>query len=427
MKDKILHWILDVDEENIVKRTTLWNFITSAINAGYSAILMFLIGRFIGMDEVGIFSLASAYAYQCQTIGAFGVRNVQASDVKKEFSFSDYFNLRVLSSVVMYGMLVYYAFFQGYTYEKMAIVFLFGVFKSVEAIEDLYHGEYHRYNRLDIGSILQAIRFIVSLVVFTLLLITTNDLILSFAISTVLTIIICFVENKPLIKIYVKEKLHFSFPKVKHLLLICLPICISNGISTYIVNLPKYTIDNLSLDSMQTIYGILVLPVVTINMLSVVIYRPVINQLSREYYDYNFKAFYKELLKQAMIIGVLTIIVILGGYIIGLRLLEIIYNTPLMGQMGPFIVMLIGGGVNTLASFLTVVLTIQRSQNYLLISYAITLLFGLVIANPMITQYGMMGTALLYLLLSLCMAIIFIFLVIWSSAKHKKNREEGIE
>ena len=95
--------------------------------------------------------------------------------------------------------------------------------------------------------------------------------------------------------------------------------------------------------------------------------------------------------------------------------------------MGAFIVMLIGGGMNTLAAFLTVVLTIQRSQNLLLIGYIVTGIFGIVIAAPIIETYGMMGTALLYLLLSLCMATIFVFLMYWSSVKHKRNRKDEVK
>lgn len=420
MVTKFNTWLIQVDEDKIIRRTTFWNLITSLINAGYSAILMFMIGRFVGMNDVGIFSLASAYAYQCQTIGAFGVRNVQASDVRKDFSFSDYFYLRILSTIIMLSLLFYYSFLQGYDSNKVLIILIFGIFKGIDAVEDLFHGEYHRYNRLDIGSILQAFRFLLTLILFSVILIITQNLISSLLISTIFSILICIVQNASIIRKFVCEKLLFNGLKFRKLLLVCLPICASNYISTYIVNLPKYTIDVLSYDNMQAIYGVLILPVVTINMLSVVIYRPIINRMSQDYYNKKFKDFFREIGKQLTIIMVLTIIITISGGIIGLRILEIIYNMSLHSNMLPFIIMLLGGGANTIVAFFTVILTIQRCQNLLLGIYVFTALLGIVISKPLIIEFGMIGTALLYLCLSLCMVILSVILIYAGYLRERK-------
>lgn len=421
LNDKIMHWIINVDEERIIRRTTFWNLIASLINAGYSAVLMFLIGRIIGMDGVGVFSIASAYGYQCLMLGAFGVRNIQASDVHNEFSFSDYFYLRLFSGLLMYLLLIYYTFFQGYSFEKIAVILCFGIFKSIEAFEDLYHGEYHRYNRLDIGCIMQATRYIISLILFTACLILTANLVLSFAVSTGMTIIVCIVQNKDVIKHYVSEKRAFHKDKITRLFLICLPLCISTTISMYIVNMPKYAIDAISDDMMQSVYGILILPVVTINLISVVIYRPILNTLSRHYYDGKFQAFLRTIWQQIGIIAILTIIITLGGYFIGLRLLEFIYGTALMQEMPAFLVMLIAGGANTIGSFLVIVLTIQRAQNTMLISYVVTIILGITISNTLVIQYGIMGASLLYLLLSLCSGALFAGLIYFQYKKKKQT------
>lgn len=420
MNEKMISWLITIDENKIRKRSTIWNLISSMINATYSAILMFFIGRIIGMEEVGIFSIASAYAYQCLSIGAFGVRNVQASDVKIEYSFSDYLYLRVFSSIAMYGMLIYYTIVSSVTFEKMAIVFLFGVFKSFEAIEDLYHGEYHRYDRLDIGCILQATRYIISLILFIILIYISENLILSFLISTIFTGILCYLQNKNIIKYFVKEKLSFSFIKVKSLFLICLPICISNAINMYIVNCPKYTIEAVGNSIMQADYSILFLPVMIVNLLSAVIYRPVINTLSKKYYNSQYSDFFTLMVKQLFVILGLTLIIMLGGYLIGLKLLGIIYNVNLLKYMLPFMIMLFSGGINTIAVFLTIILTVQRAQNLLLVSYSIVGGIALFVAKPLVSAYGVLGAGLLYLFLSLCMAVIFGILIWYSYSKKKK-------
>ena len=89
MKEKIIHSLLDVSRDKILKRSFFWNMIASMLNAITSAILLFFITRFCGINEAGVFSIASAIAYQCVSLGNFGTRGVQASDVKEEFSIFD--------------------------------------------------------------------------------------------------------------------------------------------------------------------------------------------------------------------------------------------------------------------------------------------------------------------------------------------------
>ena len=421
MKEQFVKWIIQVDEEKIMKRSTWWNLISSLFNSGYTAILYFFVGWIIGGNAVGLISIASAYAYQCLSLGVFGVRNVQASDVKKDYMFSDYFYLRILSCTLMYAVLLYYTFFQGYSFDKLSVVFVFGLFKSIEAIEDLYHGEYQRYDRLDIGCILQASRYFISLIVFVVLLFISKNLILAFLLSTMLTAVLCYIQNAWIIHEFVNEKKQFVFSKVRKLFFICLPICLGNSVSTYIVNMPKYAIDEIGNDLMQTHYGYLVLPILTINLLSAVIYRPIVNKLSRYYYEGKYRCFFKEMLKQIFIIGTLTLIIVAGGYLVGLRLLGLIYGVDLMQYMPAFIVMLIGGGLNTVSAFLVIVLTIQRAQNELLVAHIITLLIGLPLATVFIQHNGVMGAAILYLLLSLCLVLFFGVFVLYAYARRKRR------
>lgn len=412
--------LIGADESQIIKRSTISNFIASMINASYSAVMLFFITRIVGVEAGGMFSIAMAYAYQCQTLGAFGVRNVHASDTNNEYSFSDYFYLRIFSCVLMYSLILYYAFASNYDLEKALVVFSIGIFKSVEAIEDLYHGEYHRYNRLDIGSILQTIRYVISVIVLLMLLIITHDLVISNIIATIVTIIIFIFQNRPYIKYYIKEKIKFDYSKVKKLFMIVLPICMSGFISAYIVNIPKYTIDNCLTQSIQTYYGILMMPVQVINMLSVVVYRPMINPLSIAYNNNDSKTFLSIITKQILLIVVLTFIAIIGGYIIGLKLLGIIYSVNLNSYMTPFIILIIGGGLNTVAGFFMVVLTVQRSQNQLLVGYVITLIVALVLSTTLVSNLGITGASLLYMISSGIMVIIFSILVIFEKIKNEK-------
>lgn len=417
--------LFNADESTILKRGTFWNLVASILNSLMSAFLMFFITRINGVILAGIFSYASAIAYQCLSLGAFGVRNFHSSDVRKEFSFSDYINHRVISSILMYTLLIYYAFGKGYSLEKAMIIFTFGLFKSIDAIEDVYHGEYQRNGRLDIGAKLQSIRYLLSLVVFVIGLWISHNLIVTCTIAFIASTLIFTIQNRKFITYFVKEKIHINWKRTMSLMILTMPICISNLINMYVVNAPKYAIDRNLSSEFQAYYGYLVMPVFTINLLSTVIYRPYISKMAENWQNDEIKNFNKQLIKQIIIIVVLTILITLFGYLLGLTLIEVLYGVKLHKYMMHFLILLLGGGLNTIAVFLSIVMTIQRDQNKIIIGYIVALFFSVFCSDFLIQKFHIMGASLLYFITSLLLTVIFVLVILIRYYNKIKLFQEG--
>lgn len=411
-------WILNVkSKEAILRRGTFWNLYSSILNSGMTALIIFFITLFGTNASIGYFSLATGIAYQCQAIGNFGMRNIQASDVKKEFTFFDFFNVRIFSSLLMYIALVCYAFQTDYSLEKTMIILTYGVYRSIDALEDLFHGEFQRNDRFDIGVILQSIRFTVSLAVLALVMLLFHNLVLSFICSIIVSLALFLIQNLKLISLFVKDKYHFHISHIKKIFLMCLPICICGFISMYIVNAPKYAIDNYLTNKIQTDYAILILPITIISILSTVIYRPQITYISKAWYNGETNVFKKILIKQIVIIAGLTISVILGGYIIGLSILGWIYGVNLDHYMTEFLLLLFGGGVYALNQLMGIVVTILRKQNYMFLAYIMVFIFILVSSRWLAVQYQMLGIVLIYVLSVSILAIILTMVCIFNYVK----------
>ena len=420
MRKIILKQLNQTDEKIILKQSTFWNMVGSILNAFMTALLMLVVTRFCGVNIAGMFSIASTIAYQCLSIGQFNVRNLQSSDVKKEFSYWDYFNLRIISSIAMYLMLIYYAFFSGYSTEKSLIILSFGLFKSIDSFEDVVHGEYHRYNRLDIGAMLQTIRLIISFAVFILGIMITKNLVFTCSIVTIISCIIFIYTNYDLMHYYIKNKININILKIKKLFFISLPLCISGFIHLYIANAPKYAIDNYLNDTSQTFFGILSVPMFAINLLSTIIYRPLINKISLLWNGKKFDEFKKMVLKQVLVIVGITLFIMLGGYIIGLTLLEVIYGIELKEYMSCFMVLLLGGGFNTIVGYMLVLLTILREQNKITVMYVLVLGITLLISELLVSNYGILGASLLYLQANVTLMILFSIIIFIKYKKTKK-------
>ena len=123
-----------------------------------------------------------------------------------------------------------------------------------------------------------------------------------------------------------------------------------------------------------------------------------------------------------MVILILTVLAIIFGYIIGLTIVEFIFGVKLHKYMLAFILLLLGGGLNSLAGYFAVVLTTARGQNKLFIGYAITFITALVIANPLVKNYGINGGSYLYVILNLITVIAFVIFIIMKYYEDKKRR-----
>ena len=400
------------DERIIVRRGTFWNLVSSILNSAMTAVIMFFITLTSDVSVNGWFSIATAVAYQCQAIGFFGIRNLHVADTKKDYSFSDYTYFNISSSILMIVVLSFLSFGQNYNLEKACLVFVYGIYRGVDIIEALFHDEYQREGRLDLGVILQTIRFTISLIILIVILLVSKNLVIATIAATVVSVILVFIQNKPFIKYFSCRLKKFNKDNLKKLFSICFPIFIAGFINMYLANAPKYAIDGTLSDTLQGVFGILSLPVFTINLLSTVIYKPYISQMAECWYDRKFEKLKAIIFKQVIIICILTLIITLFGYLLGLRLLEIIYGIELMKYMDVFLLLLIGGGLNTLGAFLNFIMVIFREQNKNMIIYIISGVITFLFGSILVSKLNLLGAALIYLFSSgiitcLCCVVLF--------------------
>ena len=399
-------------ETVIVRRGTLWNLISSIINSSMTAIIMFFITMTNDMTSNGWFSLATAIAYQCQAIGFFGIRNLHIADTSQEYSFSDYVYFNILSIILMILVLSFLSFKQGYVIEKAVLIFVYGLYRGADIIEALFHDEYQRNGRLDIGVILQTVRFVVSLICLVIVLLITKNLVLGSLAALISSIILIFIQNKPFFKFFPCKLKRLKKLKLKKLFHICLPICIAGFINMYLANAPKYAIESTLNDEMQGIFAILSLPVFTINLLSTVVYKPYISKMAVYWHEKQFSKFKKITVFLTGIIFIFTFCITTFGYFFGLTLLEYIYGITLDAYMEIFILLLIGGGVNSLGAFLNFIMVIFNEQNKNMLIYILSGAFTILFSNLLVNVFELLGAALIYILSSLIIASLCILILI---------------
>ena len=276
---KIKKFLLQTD--NIDRDSFVWNMTGSMIMAFQSVIMLMILTRILGLYEAGLFTIAYANANLFLTIGKYGMRNFQVSDVTGQFSFHEYRLSRAITTITMVFVALAYVIYVGdknqYTLEKSLIIMWMCIFKAVDAFEDVYHGLYQRRGRLDVAGKLLTLRLGLTLLVFGAGLFVLKDLLAALMISTVVTVILLVLFIKWSYMDFAEaKKEQTSFINVRHLLQICFPLFLGSFLAFYIGNAPKYSIDSVLNDELQACYGFIAMPVFVIGLLNNFIFNPMI-------------------------------------------------------------------------------------------------------------------------------------------------------
>lgn len=401
-----------LDNRKSERDSYIWNMFGSMLMAFQSVIMLMILTRTVGLAEAGIFTIANANANLFVTIGKYGMRYFQVSDVKNQFLFVDYRTARIITSIIMLivsGVFVIYSMTRnGYTLRKSLIIFLMCLFKVVDVIEDVYHGLYQKENRLDIAAKAMSLRLIVTIIVFGASVIISKNLLLSLIVSTILTgILFIILTGLTYGEFHVaKEKLQKE--NVVLLLKICFPLFAGTFLSFYIGNVPKYAIDSVLNDELQACYGFISMPVFVIGLLNGFVFNPMLYNMSILWNEGKRKRFVIKTLLQIGIILVITAICLIGAYLIGIPILSALYNTDLSSYRSELLILLLGGGFLGMSGLLNTVITIIRFQDSLMWGYTVVAALALLFSRQIVEKYEMIGASILYTVLMGILCVVFL-------------------
>lgn len=243
----------DVKKEQIGKRSVFWNMMSSGLNSIVSMLLLLVVTRINGVDDAGVFSLAFSTSQMMLTIGNYGMRNYQATDINEKYSMSVYKASRIVTNMVMLLMACAFVLLNGYYIEKALVTILLCALKATDAMDDVYGGQYQRRGRLDIAGQIMSIRIVLYVIVFCLTLVITHSLLWACLLATICSLCALYMMVLSTRELFRWEKPIFSGKKVFQLLKECLPLCISSFLLIYMSNAPKYAIDTYLTDSARRI------------------------------------------------------------------------------------------------------------------------------------------------------------------------------
>ena len=409
----------------INKASFIWNVIGSGLGSVSSFVLLLCVTRTVGVVEGGIFSLAFATAQILLTVGKFGVRSYQVTDINNEIEFGTYLRTRIWFCFLMIVIGILYVLFVGYEWRKGIIFFAVCVIKMVDAIEDVFHGQLQRMGHLDMAGKLLSVRNLITIICFATSMYVTRDLLLGNIITAIISISIALISNIVVIKRYLQIRLIPNFEKEKQLIFACTPLFIGHFLSIYIYNVPKYVLEFIGTETEIAVYSIIFMPAFVINLFSEFIFKPLLTMIATYWNNHCMKEFISVVKQLLVNIFGLTIIIIIGAHLLGTQLLTVFYAVDVMPYRKELVILILSGSFSAAAYLLYNVLTSMRLQKIIIRNYAIVAGMITIIATMGIYKWKITGAAVAYLISEIVLFLLMLIDTLVEYWKECKKYESG--
>ena len=409
------------------KKNFIFNIFGSGANAAVSALLLIFVSRILGENGAGLFALTFPTAQMLYTVASFEVRNVQITDVKKEFEISDILGYRILSIILMGIVCGGFILWKGYSGSKAILLVLFCVYMAVLAVSDAFQGLLHLNGHLDIAGKSLGFRVLSCAVAFIATLILSKKLLIAAVPMICVAVAWVLFYDVPYCRNFGKLGIKFQPTVLKALFFSALPLFLSAFLQQYIFNSPKYAIDTFLSEVEQSYYGFLIMPTSFINLFSIFAFRPQLVGLSKKLHSKDYKGFDKVVIKLFLFVLITAVVIIIGGYFLGIQVLNILYSTNLNALRNEFALLLIAGGFSAGTTLSLTLLTVMRKQKYGLIAFIATAIFSLIVPDILVKKFGISGAAWAYLAeMFMLFAMLFVIFIISRSTIAKKSNKTKV-
>ena len=388
----------------------LWNMLGNLAASGSSVLYLIIITRLTDASISDIFSLVNGIAAIWVVIGLFQVRTFQGTDIQEEYSFSEYSFARLISIGLMWITILPYLILTNYNLadqESIWIMLLFLLYRTCDAISDLYQGLFQQKERLDLAGFGMTIRYALSVVGLLLSLLITKELIPSLFVLVVVNIICIFMLDIRYSVAFIsrgniKLDIARNVKKASSILKKCFPLFLSGFLLAVIFNEPKQAIavglnQGWLTEGAQRDYGILFMPAFFMSLF-VLILRPLITQLAVYWNQGEDEKFHQVSRKlfQSLTIGGAAIVILAA--LIGSPILSVVFGVDLNKEWMTLTLIVMGGVVYSVAITLVDVMTIFRKQFLFIPVLILITILSKVITQYFVHEYHLLGAGMSYLI-----------------------------
>ncbi len=401
-------------KENIDRKNVIWNMIGATANAFTSLIFTIIVTRINGLEQAGIFTYAFATACLFFIIASYAGRTFQVTDVAEKYSDTDYIYHRIITCIMMMGGIILFTTIKGYNIEKVSIMVLLCLYRAIEAFCEVLYAILQKKEYLYKVGISMTIRAILSIFILLIIDSITHNLILS-CISIVLcsVCVLLFYDFKNVKQVKV-VKTKFQIQKIKSLFLSGFFTFLITFLGTYVINAPRYAIDDMLENELQTIFGIIIMPATFMGLMGQYIIQPVLTKITKYMKENNIKELKKLIYKIIGIILCIGLFVLFIAYLLEAPILGFIYGVDLKPYIVDMLIIIFGSIMYSLGIIISYVLIAFRKTFIQAIVYIVVSVLTTIVSYLLVKRFSIIGASITYMLTMLSIALCFFaYLIIY--------------
>lgn len=353
------------------KKGFIWNTLGSLVYSFFNAIVLMVCTRLNGVEIAGIFSICYATGCILNAIGDLGIRIFQVTDTNRKYKFEDYLYARVFAVILMVLISIAFTIISGYSNEKLFICIILILIRVVDNFGETFQAEFQLINRLDLAGKALLYRNLIEIIAFSVTDVITKNIYVSFGVMLIASVIILLIYDIRLIKKQNKISNKIQWKKVKEITKECIPLGFSTLISMYVINAVKYAIDSFGNNTMQTYFNVLYMPTFVINLVSILIMKPLLKPLGEYWNNNSYKKFLKTIFSIILLLIGITAIIEIFAVAIGTQILGFIYGINLSNYKLELFLLILSGLFYACSTIMFYALGTIRKQKQTTISYAI--------------------------------------------------------
>lgn len=407
--------------ENTDKKNVIWNIIGATANAFNSLLFAIIVTRINGVNDAGIFMYSFATACLLYMIAVYEGRVFQVTDISKKNTDTDYIYHRIITCVLMIIISTIFVIIKRYDLYKSSIFILLCAFKSIEAFNEAIYAIIQKNNLLYKVGISMFLKALISLIVFGIIdYFTKNILISCVGIILINIIIIVTYDLKNMQKLTI-SKSKISKEAIIRLFKIGFFTFVLTFLGNYLINAPRYAIDDILTDDLQTIFGIIIMPATLMGLLGQYIIQPCLIKITNSIESKDYIRLKRIILCLVGIILILGVLVTIVAYFLETPVLELIYGVELKPYFTSMVIIIVGSILYGLSTILSSILIAMRKTGGQALLYLATAIIATIMSYITVKANQIQGASITYFITMLTIVLLFSGYTFYSMLCYKKQ------
>ena len=372
----------------------IWNALGTGLNSCNSLFFLIIVTRINGTEQAGMFSIGIAIGLILYTIALYSGRVCHVTNINSKITDKDYILSRSITCVIMMILAIAIVILRRYSMIKAEIVLLICLFKCLEAFSDIFYGIMQKQDYLYKSGQSLFFKAIIGIIAFGLVDYLTYDLVLALIILNIVNIVILLFHDIKFVEMIKEGNLIKEVSTKQNILDIFKKeffVFANSFAGIYILNASKYALDIYETETVQAIFGYIMMPATVMILFAQFLLLPFLNKFKKLFEENKIREFDRLGIKIKISVFIFGIFAVLIAFLIGPEFLSFIYGVDLISYRVYLMIIISTYILYSISYINLVILTTMRKTFIQFVVYLISILIAFITSNFFVKEYGIFG------------------------------------